>query len=124
MKEETCPFCKVDRELIGESKLSFAIFDKYPVGEGHALIITKRHVSDYFDLEHEEVKDIWELVAEIKSILQRKYHPDGFNVGFNIGLAAGQTIDHVHIHIIPRYSGDMDDPTGGVRHVIPEKGKY
>ena len=124
MKEETCPCCKVDRELIGESKLSFAIFDKYPVSEGHALIIAKRHVSEYFDLEPEEVKDIWELVAEIKSILQSKYHPDGFNVGFNIGLAAGQTIDHVHIHIIPRYSGDMDDPTGGVRHVIPEKGKY
>lgn len=124
MNEKPCPFCKVDRELIRESKLSFAIFDKYPVGKGHVLVIAKRHVSNYFDMGPEEVKDIWDLVTEIKTYLQNKYKPDGFNVGFNIGIAAGQTIGHVHIHVIPRYIGDMEDPTGGVRYVIPEKGKY
>jgi len=94
------------------------------VNPGHVLVISKQHVSDYFDLSDDEVAGLWKMVAEMKSFLQEKFKPHGFNVGFNVGREAGQTIDHVHIHIIPRYAGDMEDPTGGVRHVIPERGKY
>lgn len=110
--------------MIGETDFCFAIYDKYPVNPGHVLVVLKRHVEDYFDLNAEEVACLWEMVARMRSFLDEEFRPRGFNVGFNVGASAGQTIDHVHIHIIPRYSGDMDDPTGGVRHVIPEKGKY
>lgn len=124
MKQDNCPFCLLDREIIRESDHCFAIYDKYPVNAGHVLVISRRHVADYFDLNEEEEAGLWKMVAEMRSFLEGEFHPDGFNVGFNIGAVAGQTIDHAHIHIIPRYAGDMDDPTGGVRHVIPERGKY
>ena len=124
MKTKDCPFCEIDREVILSSDLCLAIYDKYPVNKGHVLVIPKRHVKDYFDLEQNERDSLWKLVNEVKEILDSKFHPQGFNVGFNVGTNAGQTIDHVHIHIIPRYKGDMDDPTGGVRNVIPERGKY
>ncbi len=124
MNMEVCPYCHVDREQIGESELCFAIYDKYPVNPGHVLVVSRRHVEDYFDLNEEEVACMWEMVARMRSFLEEEFRPKGFNVGFNVGEAAGQTIDHVHIHIIPRYAGDMDDPTGGVRHVIPERGRY
>lgn len=124
MTKENCPFCNVDRDRILESEHCFAIYDKYPVNSGHVLVISRRHVEDYFDLNEEEVAGLWEMVAELRLFLEDEFHPQGFNVGFNVGEEAGQTIDHVHIHIIPRYTGDMDDPTGGVRHVIPGKGRY
>ena len=127
MKEtmpENCPFCNPDREVIGEAEHCFALYDKYPVNPGHVLIVSKRHAGDYFDLNGEEVACMWEMVARMRTFLEEEFRPQGFNVGFNVGAPAGQTIDHVHIHVIPRYAGDMDDPTGGVRHVIPEKGKY
>jgi len=127
MKEtmpDNCPFCMPDREVIREAQHCFAIYDLYPVNPGHVLVISRRHVANYFDLEEGEVAGLWKLVAEMRSFLEKEFQPDGFNVGFNIGATAGQTIDHVHIHVIPRYAGDMDDPTGGVRHVIPERGKY
>lgn len=124
MNVTDCPFCKIDREIILETELCLVVYDKYPVNEGHVLVVPKRHVSNYFDLEQEEVDSIWQMVNKVKLILDAKYKPQGYNVGFNIGRAAGQTIDHVHIHVIPRYKGDMNDPTGGVRHVIPDKGKY
>lgn len=121
-----CPFCKPGKnlQLITESAQSYAIFDKYPVAEGHALIITKKHVSDYFNLSFGQQQGIWLMVNRVRSILEKRFNPDGFNVGFNIKESAGQSIDHVHIHVIPRYRGDMKNPKGGVRHVIPEKGKY
>lgn len=124
MKNEDCPFCNLDRDVILESEYCYTIFDKYPVNPGHVLVISKRHEGDYFNLAKEEVEDLWQLVAKVKHFLEEEYHPDGFNVGFNVGSDAGQTIDHVHIHVIPRFKGDMDDPTGGVRHVIPGKGNY
>lgn len=124
MKPKDCPFCNIDRELILTSEYCLAIYDRYPVNKGHVLVIPKRHVKDYFDLRQDEIDSVWKLVAKVKDYLDSKYAPRGYNVGFNVGPEAGQTIDHVHIHIIPRYSGDMDDPTGGVRHVIPERGKY
>jgi len=122
--KKNCPFCVVDRELLLESELCFAIYDKYPVNPGHVLVISKRHVSDYFDLSGEELEAIWMMVAEVRDFLSAESDPDGYNVGFNVGVKAGQTIDHVHIHVIPRFVGDMEDPTGGVRHVIPERGRY
>ena len=124
MKQEDCPFCNISREIILESDMCMAIYDQYPVSKGHVLVIPRRHMKDYFGLSQQEIKDLWVMVEKVKEFLESKYKPDGYNIGFNVGMAAGQTIDHVHIHVIPRYKGDMEDPTGGVRHVIPEKGKY
>ena len=119
-----CPFCNVEREKILETEFSFAIYDGFPVNEGHALIIPKRHTANYFDLSLEEQKDCIELLNRVKGVVQEKYNPDGFNVGININEAAGQTISHVHIHLIPRYEGDVEEPRGGVRGVIPANNNY
>lgn len=124
MKQKDCPFCDINREIILESDLCLAFYDQYPVNKGHTLVIPKRHVKDYFELSQEEVYDVWQMVGKVQEFLEIEYNPNGYNIGFNVGRDAGQTIDHVHIHVIPRYKGDMEDPTGGVRHVIPEKGKY
>lgn len=112
------------RELIIETATVFAIKDKFPVNEGHSLIIPKRLISNYFDLNFKEQKAIWLAVNMIKSILTRQYKPDGFNVGFNIDEAGGQTVPHTHIHIIPRYKNDVENPKGGIRNVIPSKADY
>jgi len=122
----TCPFCNFDpsREIIAESPLAFAIYDKYPVSNGHTLIIPKRHCSGYFELTDEEQAACWLMVNELQVFLTEKYKPDGFNVGININSAAGQTIPHVHIHLIPRFKGDIPEPEGGVRGVIPDKRLY
>ncbi len=127
-KNETsdCPFCNPDSksELILESATVYSIFDKYPVNSGHSLIIPKKHCSDYFQLSFKEQSACWFMVNKVKEILAQKYCPDGFNIGINIGESAGQTIPHVHIHIIPRYKGDVEEPRGGVRGVIPSKQNY
>ena len=123
-ENKPCPFCNLEREKILESELSFAIYDGFPVNEGHALIIPKRHIANYFDLSLEEQKDCIELLNRVKAIVQEKYNPAGFNVGININEAAGQTMPHVHIHLIPRYDGDVEVPRGGVRGVIPGKKNY
>ena len=122
--KKPCPFCNLEREKISESELSFAIYDGFPVNEGHALIIPKRHTANYFDLSLEEQIDCIELLNRVKLIVQEKYNPAGFNVGININEAAGQTVPHVHIHLIPRYEGDVEEPRGGVRGVVPDKRKY
>lgn len=121
-----CPFCNPDskRELIVESATAYSIFDKFPVNKGHALIIPKKHCSNYFDLSFKEQSACLFMLNKVKEIISNKFNPDGFNVGINIGDAAGQTIPHVHIHLIPRYSGDVADPRGGIRHIIPGKGFY
>ena len=109
---------------IGEMATCFAIYDKYPVNKGHALIIPKREVSNYFQLTFKEQAACWFLVNIVKEYLFSNFKPDGFNIGINSGQTAGQTVDHCHIHLIPRYKNDMKDPTGGVRGVIPEKRVY
>ena len=120
-----CIFCNIPKEkIVLESHLSIAFYDTYPVSKGHLLIIPKRHIVDYFDLSPDEKTDIWHLVDKAKVYLDNKYAPDGYNVGININEAAGQTISHCHIHIIPRYTGDIDNPIGGVRGVIPDKRIY
>ena len=121
-----CPFCnpEAERELLAESATAYAILDKFPVNEGHALIIPKRHVADYFHLTFKEQSACWFMVDFVKLVLQEKYCPDGFNIGINVGEHAGQTVPHVHIHLIPRYSGDVPEPRGGVRGVIPSRRNY
>ena len=121
-----CPFCAPDpsRELITESATVYAMLDKYPVSPGHALVIPKQHVSDYFDLPERTKAACWAVVDRAKMLLSQRFQPDGFNVGINIGEPAGQTIPHVHIHLIPRYYGDVQNPRGGVRGVIPDKADY
>lgn len=129
MEEATktnCPFCgEFDKDrVIYEDSTWVVVEDGYPVSKGHCLIIPKRHVEDYFSLNWMETQDLPKLLGVIKIKLDCKYHPNGYNVGFNCGKAAGQTVPHFHLHVIPRYDGDMDDPRGGVRGVIPSKQKY
>ncbi len=121
----TCPFCNISPDrIVAEGEVVVAIRDKYPVSQGHTLIVTRRHVGDYFELTIEEGRAMQAMLIEQKRALDLEYKPQGYNVGVNVGRAAGQTIDHVHLHLIPRYEGDMPDPKGGVRGVIPEKQKY
>jgi diadenosine tetraphosphate (Ap4A) HIT family hydrolase len=115
-----------EAEWLCANDLAFAIFDAFPVSPGHVLVITRRAVPTYFECTAAERAAVMELVGEVKRLLDERLDPkpDGYNVGFNAGAAAGQTVPHVHVHVIPRYAGDMPDPRGGVRHVIPEKGNY
>ena len=112
------------RELIVETATVFSFYDKFPVSEGHSLVVPKRLVSNYFDLTLKEQTACWIVANKVKKIIQEKYNPDGFNVGININEEAGQTIWHCHIHIIPRYKGDVENPRGGIRGVIPSKKEY
>lgn len=125
MIPETCPFCSRDPgEIIWENDLAYARFDKYPVSPGHLIIIPKRHITSVFDTTRSELAALWDLLFVAKQHLKENFKPDGYNIGINDGASAGQTIPHLHIHLIPRYTGDMPDPRGGVRGVIPERQKY
>ena len=117
------PFLK-NRNRIIENDIGFVILDGFPVSEGHCLVIPKRVYADYFESTYEEIIGLQKLVIETKSYLDQNYNPDGYNVGINCGEVSGQTVPHVHIHVIPRYAGDMENPRGGVRGVIPSKQKY
>lgn len=121
-----CPFCNLEkgRKIIAENDISFSVYDNYPVSKGHVLIIPKRHCSDYFELAPEEQAPCWNLVNKVKKILDDNFKPEGYNIGINVNESAGQTVPHAHIHVIPRYIGDVDNPRGGIRHVIPQKGYY
>jgi diadenosine tetraphosphate (Ap4A) HIT family hydrolase len=125
-RENGCLFCNVGEErIIAENDLAFAIRDGFPVTELHSLIIPRRHVSDYFELSKEELFACNDLLRIVKEeILARDTSVKGFNVGANSGLVAGQSIFHCHIHLIPRREGDVPNPKGGIRHVIPGKGAY
>ena len=119
-----CPFCDGDDERIVKNDLAFAIYDTNPASSGHALIMTNRHIAEYFDASREEKIAILELIDEMKHVIDQQHKPDAYNIGVNIGKIAGQSVPHLHLHIIPRYKGDVDDPRGGVRGVIPKKQKY
>lgn len=113
-----CIFCNLPKEkVIAENDLALAFYDAYPVNEGHVLIIPKRHVETYFDATQDEKNAISLLLARAKEKLDERFHPDGYNIGVNVGAAAGQTIFHLHVHLIPRYAGDVPDPRGGVRKI-------
>lgn len=117
------PFLERKERLL-ENEVGFVIYDGFPVSKGHCLIVPHRVYSDYFESTNEEVIGLQKLVLETKKLLDKKFQPDGFNVGINSGETGGQTVPHVHIHLIPRYKGDMENPRGGVRGVIPSKQKY
>lgn len=121
-----CIFCNLDsHRVIASNALAVAIVDGFPVTEGHALIIPKRHVIDYFGLTEEEVSACHNLLHTLKTQLETKDATiTGFNIGMNAGESAGQTVFHCHIHLIPRRTGDVENPRGGVRHLIPGKGFY
>jgi len=111
-------------EHIASNGYAFAVLDRFAVSEGHALVIPRRLVASFFELSPQERSAVFALVDEVVAWLEERHAPDGFNIGVNVGEAAGQTVMHVHVHVIPRYAGDVDDPAGGVRFVIPEKGNY
>ena len=111
-------------KIIIESETAYAVFDIFPVSNGHMLIIPKTHTRDYFEAGQHEKQELWELVDRCKVYLDEKYQPDAYNVGINCGEDAGQTVMHLHIHLIPRYKGDIINPRGGVRGVIPDKRIY
>lgn len=121
-----CIFCELkDREdIVYENDLVYSIYDSFPVTKGHLLIITKRHIQSYFELSKDELLAIDDALRKGKEILKKLYKPSGYNIGVNDGLSAGQTIMHLHVHLIPRYEFDTENPKGGVRGVIPEKQKY
>ncbi|MDD3129326.1 MAG: HIT family protein [Candidatus Izemoplasmatales bacterium] len=123
----SCLFCdllKQKERIIYENDLVYAIYDSFPVNKGHILIIPKRHIKTYFELEKDELFSLDEAICSLKRKLDQLYNPSGYNIGINNGESAGQTIMHLHVHLIPRYNKDCDDPRGGVRGVIPEKQKY
>ncbi len=121
----SCLFCEIDSgRVVARNELAFAIKDAFPVNPGHTLIIPKRHTETWFDATEDERRSIFELVDSVKRELDAELNPDGYNVGLNVGEAAGQTVMHLHVHVIPRFAGDVEDPTGGVRNVIPGKGPY
>lgn len=123
MANDACPFCRPATVLL-ENAQACAIADTTPVNPGHLLIIPRRHVADFFDTTREEKLALLALLDEAKKYLVEVHAPDGFNVGINIGETAGQTISHVHIHLIPRYKNDTPQPRGGVRGVIPSRQSY
>jgi diadenosine tetraphosphate (Ap4A) HIT family hydrolase len=118
-----CPFCQEAQPLL-DNNLAFVRRDKFPVSEGHLLVCTKRHVASFFDATKDEICAVHELILEAQSLMGKISKPNGYNIGINVGEAAGQTVMHLHVHIIPRYLGDVLDPRGGVRGVIPSKQKY
>ena len=120
-----CPFCRPDRSrVVASNDHALALRDHYPLAQGHTLVVPRRHVASFFDLDEAERASAWQLAAEIHGRLRRELQPDGVNLGINDGEAAGQTVLHAHLHIIPRFRGDVPDPRGGVRWVLPAKAAY
>ena len=120
-----CPFCSLDpKRIIDLNEFGVTIRDGFPVSPGHTLVIPKRHIGSWFEITKEEQTGLLELLDRAKKTLQIEFSPDGYNIGINDGPAAGQTVPHLHIHLIPRYKSDQKDPRGGVRWIIPEKAKY
>jgi len=122
-----CVFCNIIKdknEIILENDLAVAFFDSFPVSQGHTLIIPKRHAETYFDLTSEEIKAIFDLSKEVKNLLDNRYKPDGYNIGFNAGVVAGQSVMHCHMHVIPRYKGDQENPRGGIRKIVKNLKNY
>ena len=125
MSNKNCVFCSIDSaDYVAENPLAFSVFDKQPVTKGHMLIIPKRHVKDFFEITRAEHDAIYSLLLDMKAMLDLDFSPDGYNIGVNCGVPAGQSVMHVLVHLIPRYTGDTDSPRGGVRGVIPCKAAY
>ncbi len=124
-----CFFCDVqnrkkDDLKILDNNIFAARFSEFPVSPGHCEIFAKTHTNSFFDLSSEELLSFFEAIKEVKNIVDDKHKPDAYNIGINEGQAAGRSIDHLHVHLIPRYKGDVPNPRGGVRNIIPDKGDY
>ena len=120
-----CPFCTLPAErIVSETQFALVIRYGFPISPGHTQVIPKRHVGSFFELTSEEQKEMFELLKQSKEELDKEFQPDAYNIGINDGAAAGQTVPHVHMHLIPRFKGDRSDPRGGVRWIIPEKADY
>ena len=125
MQPGACPFCDVEPgRIVAQTPLTLTLRDAFPVSPGHTLIVPKRHVADLFDATDAEAAEVWQAMRNAAAELTKRYHPDGFNVGVNVGSAAGQTVMHLHLHLIPRYAGDHADPRGGIRRIFPELADY
>ena len=112
-----CELC-APRDVLLESDLAYARYDSNSLGRGHVIVVPKRHVADFFDMNGGEQAAVLALLNQARRLVQEKHSPDGYNIGANIGRAAGQSRMHVHLHLIPRYAGDLPDPRGGVRRVL------
>lgn len=123
---EPCIFCdqRDAPDLLATNDLAIAFSAGFPVSPGHALIVPRRHESDFFSLTSEEQASLVALVNPVRELLGERFQPDAYNLGVNAGKAAGQTILHTHLHVIPRYAGDVAEPRGGVRWVLPEQARY
>lgn len=115
---------KPDDKKIIENNSFFSRFDDFPISPGHLEIISKKHIESFFKLTKLELSEMYDLISKTKFVIEKKFHPDGYNIGINEGAAGGQTINHLHIHLIPRYDGDVDNPRGGVRNIIRGRGDY
>ena len=126
MTPTDCAFCRrvAEGPFVLERPLVVAFADAFPVAQGHTLVIPRRHEGSLFDLSSAEYSAAWSAVADVRRVLDDVHHPDGFTVGVNVGAAAGQTAGHAHIHVIPRKNGDVADPRGGVRWVLPDQAPY
>ena len=125
MTEQHCPFCDIhDDRIIAQNDLAYAVRDAFPVARGHTLLVPHRHVADWWATMPDERAAIDVLCDQMKAHLDAELHPDGYNLGINNGAAAGQTVAHTHVHLIPRFHGDTPNPRGGVRHVIAERAGY
>mgnify|MGYP006270684485 CR=1 FL=1 len=119
------PFFEVpESRIIAENELTFALFDKFPISPGHTLIVTKREIETWWDTTEQERIAILDLLNVVKAFLDTHFYPNGYNVGFNAGKSAGQTVAHFHLHVIPRFTGDSEDPRGGIRQIFPTKARY
>jgi diadenosine tetraphosphate (Ap4A) HIT family hydrolase len=128
MSKQECLFCDFENpekhKLILQDDLVYARWDNFPVSAGHAEVVPKRHIESFFELSDDELLAIFGMAKAIRENIMEQYNPDAFNLGINDGEAAGRTIHHMHLHLIPRYDGDVDSPRGGVRNIIPGKGDY
>jgi diadenosine tetraphosphate (Ap4A) HIT family hydrolase len=125
MSAENCPLCDLGEDrIIAAYQHAIAVADSFPIATGHTLVIPRRHVTSIFDLDRIEYTQLWNFVFDVRRVLAERFLPVAFNIGVNDGKAAGQTLEHAHIHIIPRYNRDVDDPRGGIRCILPQKAKY
>lgn len=125
MPDKLCPFCTLPASrVLGQNAHALWIRDGFPISPGHSLVIPKRHVGSFFETSSEERSALLDLLDQAQAAAKAEFEPDGFNVGINDGASAGQTVPHLHVHLIPRFQGDTPDPRGGVRWVIPAKADY